>query len=79
MFLLEVAWNRNTIGIAGYFCLALDDFDEMYDCLKGAGMDFASVPVVTVGRYKGSKTVYLYDPDQISLQLMEIHNDERQT
>jgi catechol 2,3-dioxygenase-like lactoylglutathione lyase family enzyme len=62
-----------------HICLALKDLDQLYHRLKSAGVDFVSAPVVsTGGHYTGSKTVYLHDPDGISLQLMEIPKEERQ-
>jgi extradiol dioxygenase family protein len=62
-----------------HICLALKDLDQLYHRLKSAGVDFVSAPVVsTGGHYTGSKTVYLHDPDGISLQLMEIHKEEGQ-
>ena len=59
-----------------HLCLAVDDVDHLYVKLREVGVDFVSAPVVsTAGHYKGSKTVYLHDPDGISLQLMELHRD----
>jgi extradiol dioxygenase family protein len=60
-----------------HICLALKDLDQLYHRLKSAGVDFVSAPFVsTGGHYTGSKTVYLHDPDGISLQLMEIHTEQ---
>jgi lactoylglutathione lyase len=72
----QVHLHRSNPGNA-HICLALKDLDQLYDRLKSAGVDFVSAPVVsTGGHYKGSKTVYLHDPDGISLQLMEIHAEQ---
>jgi lactoylglutathione lyase len=72
----KVDLHRSNPGNA-HICLALKDLDQLYERLKFAGVDFVSAPVVsTGGHYKGSKTVYLHDPDGISLQLMEIHTEQ---
>jgi catechol 2,3-dioxygenase-like lactoylglutathione lyase family enzyme len=57
-----------------HLCLAVKDLDAVFTRLKAAGVEFVSVPATsTAGYYKGSKTVYLHDPDGISLQLVEPH------
>jgi catechol 2,3-dioxygenase-like lactoylglutathione lyase family enzyme len=60
-----------------HLCLRVDDLAAVYERLKGAGVEFVSTPAVsTAGTFKGSKVVYLRDPDGISLQLVERHTAE---
>lgn len=62
-----------------HLCLAVEDLGKFHDRLKRAGVEFVSAPAVsTAGPYKGSKTVYLHDPDGISLQLTELHKEKMQ-
>jgi lactoylglutathione lyase len=59
-----------------HLCIGVKDLDGLYHALRDAGVDFVTPPVVsTAGHYKGSKTVYLHDPDGISLQLTELRVD----
>ena len=68
----KVDLHRANPGNA-HICIAVKDLDQLYQRLNSAGVDFVSAPVVsTGGYYTGSRTVYLHDPDGISLQLMEI-------
>lgn len=61
-----------------HLCLKVDDIDALYDRLTAAGVKSLSSPVTsTAGFYKGSKTVYVRDPDGISLQLVERARDEK--
>jgi catechol 2,3-dioxygenase-like lactoylglutathione lyase family enzyme len=72
---VQVDMHRANPGNA-HLCIEVDDMDALYEQLRTAGVDFVSAPVTsTAGPYKGSKTVYLHDPDGISLQLMELHRD----
>lgn len=71
----EVDLHRANPGNA-HLCLAVEDLNSLYERLKASGVEFVSAPVVsTAGRYRGTKIVYLHDPDGISLQLMELHNE----
>jgi catechol 2,3-dioxygenase-like lactoylglutathione lyase family enzyme len=55
-----------------HVCWAVEDLEPLYERLRAAGVQFVSAPVVsTAGPFKGTKTVYLEDPDGISLQLTE--------
>jgi lactoylglutathione lyase len=57
-----------------HLALSVDDLDGLCRTLKQAGVKFVSDPVISnAGHYQGSKTVYVCDPDGISVQLMEIH------
>lgn len=68
----KVDLHRANPGNA-HICIAVKDLDQLYQRLNSAGVDFVSAPVVsTGGHYTGCRTVYLHDPDGISLQLMEI-------
>ena len=63
-----------------HICIAVRDLDKIYQRLQSVGVECVSPPVVsTAGRYKGSKQVYLHDPDGISLQLMELRPKESRT
>jgi hypothetical protein len=35
----------------------------------------ANFPAIPAGAFKGTKTVYVSDPDGISLQLLELHKE----
>ena len=57
-----------------HLALSVNDMDRVCRRLKQAGVKFVSEPVVsTAGHYQGTKTVYVCDPDGISVQLLEIH------
>jgi catechol 2,3-dioxygenase-like lactoylglutathione lyase family enzyme len=63
-----------------HLCIAVRDLDKIYQRLQSVGVESVSSPVVsTAGHYKGSKLVYLHDPDGISLQLMELHREGNRT
>jgi extradiol dioxygenase family protein len=56
--------------------IAVNDLNSLCRRLKLAGVKFVSEPVVsTAGHYRGTKTVYVLDPDGISVQLLEIHRE----
>ena len=57
-----------------HLALAVNDLDDLCRRLKEAGVKFVSEPVVsTAGHYQRTKTVYVCDPDGISVQLLELH------
>jgi len=57
-----------------HLALAVNDLDDLCRRLKEAGVKLVSEPVVsTAGHYQRAKTVYVCDPDGISVQLMELH------
>ena len=69
----QVELRRADPGNA-HLALAVNDLDGLCRRLKQAGVKFVSEPVVsTAGHYQGAKTVYLHDPDGISVQLVELH------
>jgi catechol 2,3-dioxygenase-like lactoylglutathione lyase family enzyme len=69
----HVDMHRANPGNA-HLCIGVEDLDLVYEKLKAVGVDFVTPPVVsTAGNFKGSKTIYLHDPDGISMQLMERH------
>src|SRR5688500_12539737 len=60
----------------GHLALAVPDLDRLCGNLKAAGVTLVSDPVIsTAGAFKGTKTVYVCDPDGISLQLLELHQE----
>jgi lactoylglutathione lyase len=55
-----------------HLALSVNDLDSLCRRLKRKGVKFVSESVVsTAGHYKGAKTVYLEDPDGISVQLIQ--------
>jgi catechol 2,3-dioxygenase-like lactoylglutathione lyase family enzyme len=57
-----------------HLALSVPDLDGLCGRLKEAGVKFVSEPVVsTAGHYQGAKTVYVQDPDGISVQLVDLH------
>lgn len=57
----------------GHICLSVENLDEMFEELKAKGIIFKSEKVahITVGANKGSKAVYMLDPDGYIIELME--------
>jgi catechol 2,3-dioxygenase-like lactoylglutathione lyase family enzyme len=50
----------------------VDDLDAAYAVMKAKGVRFKSAPVeITHGRNKGAKAVYLLDPDDVTLELVQ--------
>jgi lactoylglutathione lyase len=50
----------------------VDDLDATYADLKAKGVRFKSAPVdITHGRNAGAKGVYFFDPDDITLELIQ--------
>lgn len=60
----------------GHICLQVENLDDMYRELKSVGVSFQSKKVanITVGANKGSKAVYMLDPDGYIIELMERAN-----
>jgi catechol 2,3-dioxygenase-like lactoylglutathione lyase family enzyme len=57
-----------------HLALSVPNLDALCRRLKEAGVKVVSEPVVsTAGQFQGTKTVYVQDPDGISIQLVEIH------
>jgi catechol 2,3-dioxygenase-like lactoylglutathione lyase family enzyme len=56
-----------------HFCLVVEDLDAEFERLRAAGVVFRSdAPVFApTGAWKGSKAVYLRDPDGITVELVE--------
>jgi catechol 2,3-dioxygenase-like lactoylglutathione lyase family enzyme len=58
----------------GHFSLFVDDLDALYARLSSHGVDFVSeVQTSTAGSIKGSRVVYMMDPDGIRVELVELH------
>jgi extradiol dioxygenase family protein len=67
------ALHRANPGNA-HLAIAVADLDRLSRDLKAAGVEVVSDPVVsTAGAFKGTKTMYICDPDGISVQLLEFH------
>jgi lactoylglutathione lyase len=59
-----------------HFCLFVDNLDELYQRLKKQGVRFVSeVETSTAGPIKGSRLVYMMDPDGIRVELVELKED----
>lgn len=77
--LLEYLTPRGVRGDARTFnpgnahiAFAVEDLDAAYAELSAKGVRFKSAPVeITHGRNKGAKAVYLLDPDDITLELVQ--------
>lgn len=63
--------NTYNPGIA-HVAFVVEDLDAAYQELRSQGVRFKSPPVeVTHGRNRGAKAVYLFDPDDITLELVQ--------
>jgi|SRR5215212_9528063 len=55
-----------------HFSLFVDDLDEIYARLTAAGVDSVSEPQLSTGGHlKGGKVVYMKDPDEIRIELVQ--------
>jgi catechol 2,3-dioxygenase-like lactoylglutathione lyase family enzyme len=55
-----------------HVAFAVDDLDRVYAELSAKGVRFKSAPVaITHGRNTGAKAVYLLDPDDVTLELVQ--------
>jgi catechol 2,3-dioxygenase-like lactoylglutathione lyase family enzyme len=77
--LLEYRRPRGARGDAGtcnpgnaHIAFMVEDLDATYAELRARGVRFKSAPVeVTHGRNTGARAVYLLDPDDITLELVQ--------
>jgi catechol 2,3-dioxygenase-like lactoylglutathione lyase family enzyme len=77
--LLEYRTPRGARGDANTYhpgnvhvSFAVDDLDATYHALRAKGVRFKSEPVaVDHGRNRGAKAVYLFDPDDITLEFIQ--------
>lgn len=77
--LLEYRRPRGTRGDARTFnpgnahvAFMVEDLDAAYAEMRAKGVRFKSAPVeITHGRNKGAKAVYFFDPDDITLELVQ--------
>ena len=77
--LLEYRRPRGTRGDAntynpgnGHVAFMVDDLEAVYAALKGRGVRFKSAPVdITHGRNAGGRAVYFFDPDDITLEMIQ--------
>jgi catechol 2,3-dioxygenase-like lactoylglutathione lyase family enzyme len=61
---------------SGHFCLLVDDLDAVYARLRMAGAQFVSeVQTPTAGPNQGGRVVYLLDPDEIRVELLQTTRD----
>jgi catechol 2,3-dioxygenase-like lactoylglutathione lyase family enzyme len=68
----EVAEPSNSRISSGHIAFAVTDITPVADRLKALGATFVSEPVsITEGINAGGRTVYLRDPDGITLELLE--------
>jgi lactoylglutathione lyase len=86
--LLEYRQPRGTRGDPAtcnpgnaHVAFVVSDLDATYRHLSARGVHFKSPPVeITHGRNKGAKAVYLRDPDDITIELVQpasVENKER--
>jgi lactoylglutathione lyase len=55
-----------------HFCLFVENLDELYERLRGAGVRFVSEPQTpTAGPNEGGRLVYMIDPDGIRVELVQ--------
>jgi lactoylglutathione lyase len=60
-----------------HFCLYVDNLLELHRRLVARGVQFVSdVETSTAGPIKGSRIVYMIDPDGIRVELIELHKAE---
>lgn len=61
---------------AGHICLQVEHLDELFEELQEQGVTFQSkhVAQIDAGANKGSKAVYMLDPDGYIIELMEKAN-----
>ncbi|HKC30035.1 MAG TPA: VOC family protein [Jatrophihabitans sp.] len=63
---------QNNRIAAGHLAFEVDDMDATVARLRELGARFVSDPVqITAGINKGGRTVYLYDPDGVTLELLQ--------
>jgi catechol 2,3-dioxygenase-like lactoylglutathione lyase family enzyme len=56
-----------------HFCIFVENLDEMHRQLRADGVGFVSeVETSTAGPIKGSRLVYMIDPDGIRVELVEL-------
>ena len=56
----------------GHVAFMVEDLDATYRELRAKGVRFKSAPVeITHGRNRGARAVYLLDPDDITLELVQ--------
>jgi catechol 2,3-dioxygenase-like lactoylglutathione lyase family enzyme len=56
----------------GHVAFMVDDLDAIYRDLKGKGVRFKSAPVdITHGRNAGGRAIYFFDPDDITLEMIQ--------
>lgn len=56
----------------GHVAFMVDDLEAIYTALKDRGVRFKSAPVdITHGRNAGGRAVYFFDPDDITLEMIQ--------
>ena len=58
---------------SGHICLKVEGIEKLYQSLREKGFQFRSPHIVdiTMGANKGSKAIYMYDPDGYIIELMQ--------
>lgn len=58
---------------SGHICIQVEGIEYLYEHLKEQGVQFRSPQIVdiTAGANKGSKAIYMYDPDYYIIELMQ--------
>jgi catechol 2,3-dioxygenase-like lactoylglutathione lyase family enzyme len=57
---------------AAHLAFLVDDLPAEYERLKALGVRFKSEPVlITAGRHTGGYTIYMLDPDNITLEMVQ--------
>jgi catechol 2,3-dioxygenase-like lactoylglutathione lyase family enzyme len=67
----QIPPENNRIA-SGHLAFEVDEMESMVSRLRELGARFVSDPVeITAGINKGGRTVYLYDPDGVTLELLQ--------
>jgi catechol 2,3-dioxygenase-like lactoylglutathione lyase family enzyme len=65
---------------AAHLALQVDDLQAEYRRMKALGARFKSEPVrIAAGRHEGGWTVYMLDPDNITLELVQPRSPDQAT
>jgi catechol 2,3-dioxygenase-like lactoylglutathione lyase family enzyme len=71
---IKLDTRTNNVGSA-HLALNVDDLHKMYQELKARGMRFQGEPIeIPLGPNKGNWMVYLLDPDDFTLELIQIRS-----
>jgi len=66
--------RTNNVGCA-HIAFYVEDMEEVYNLLSAKGVRFKSKPnQIKEGPFAGGKAVYFYDPDGITLELLQLRS-----